>query len=274
MNASSGILPILSVNKLSISFETGDRESAAVQDLSFEIFPGEIVAVLGESGSGKTTLGTALTGVLPESASIRSGSVRIAGEETTQLDEKSWQPIRGQLVSMIWQEPRIALNPVLRVGTQVEEVVRAHNRWAASKCKETALAALTDVQLDAAKIYSAFPHELSGGQCQRVAIAQAIVCRPQLIIADEPTSALDSTTQAEILDLIAKLREQTQTAFLLITHNPAIVSRLADRVLVMNGGKIVEQGNATAVLSSPSHPYTRALLESRGSLLQATEYRQ
>ncbi len=264
--------PLLVIKNLDVTYAAKGEETAALCGICLEICAKEVVGVLGESGSGKTTLGTAIVGGLPTGSAIKSGLIQLAGVETSSLDEKAWQRIRGRVVSMIWQEPRIALNPVMRVGVQVAEVVRAHNKWSSSKCKDAAMSALTDVHLDAAKIFDAFPHELSGGQCQRVAIAQAIVCNPQLIIADEPTSALDSTVQTGILDLIAELRERTQTAFLLITHNPAILRRLADRILVMNAGRIVEQGGAAEVLAHPSHPYTKKLLESRGKLLQSATF--
>jgi ABC-type dipeptide/oligopeptide/nickel transport system ATPase component len=157
----------------------------------------------------------------------------------------------------------------MRVGVQVAEVIRAHRAWNSSKCRNEALAILTEVRLDAEKIYNAFPHELSGGQCQRVAIAQALACRPQLVIADEPTSSLDTTVQADILALLAGLRERLQIAFLLITHNPAILAKFADRILVMHSGMIVEQGLATDVLGCPSHPYTKMLLKSRAQMVHS-----
>jgi ABC-type glutathione transport system ATPase component len=270
VSSSANTDPFLQVKNLRITYSVNGRESTAIDDVSFTIQSGEIVGVLGQSGSGKTTLGVALLGILPHEAVITSGSICIAGKEMVGADEKHWHPIRGKLISSIWQEPRIALNPVMKVGVQVAEVARAHHQWYSSRCKEAAKAALSDVQLGDAHLYNAYPHELSGGQCQRVAIAQAIVCQPRLIIADEPTSALDTTVQLEILDLLAGLRQRLQTALLLITHNPAIVSKLADRVLVMNAGKIVEQGSARQVLSHPSHPYTQTLLEARQKLLHST----
>jgi ABC-type dipeptide/oligopeptide/nickel transport system ATPase component len=260
---------LLDIRGLTVIFETSSGEKSAVANATFQIFPGETVGVLGESGSGKTTLASAILGLLPSEGHVASGSIQFSGQELIGLEENKLRTIRGAATSMIWQEPRIALNPVMKIGTQVTEVVRAHSSSSASQCREAAMSALKDVRLDAERVYNAFPHELSGGQCQRVAIAQALVCRPRLVIADEPTSSLDSTVQREILELLLGLRTRFQIAFLFITHNPAIVAKLADRVLVMRAGEIVEQGDAKTVLESPSHPYTRMLLQARGRLLQS-----
>jgi ABC-type dipeptide/oligopeptide/nickel transport system ATPase component len=207
--------------------------------------------------------------LLPPGGSIAGGSIRFDGKELIGLSEKNLQAIRGAAISTIFQEPRIALNPVMRVGVQIAEVIRAHRAWNSSKCRDEALAMLTEVRLDAEKIYGAFPHELSGGQCQRVAIAQALACRPQLVIADEPTSSLDTTVQADILALLSELKERHHIAFLLITHNPAILAKFADRILVMHSGKVVEQGSAADVLGHPSHPYTKMLLNSRAQMVHS-----
>jgi ABC-type glutathione transport system ATPase component len=266
---SQGSGSLLDLRGLTVTFETGSGERPAVANATFQVFPGETVGVLGESGSGKTTLASAILGLLPSEGHIASGSIQFSGQELIGLAENRLRTIRGAAISMIWQEPRIALNPVMKIGTQVAEVVRAHSSSSASQYREAAMSALKDVRLDAEQVYHAFPHELSGGQCQRVAIAQALVCRPRLIIADEPSSALDSTVQAEIIELLAGLKERFGIAFLLITHNPAILARLADRVLIMHAGEIVEQGEAKAVLEHPTHPYTRMLLQARGRLLQS-----
>jgi peptide/nickel transport system ATP-binding protein len=207
--------------------------------------------------------------LLPPGGRISAGSIRLHGEELIGLPDHKLRKIRGAVISTISQEPRIALNPVMRVGTQVGEVIRAHQNLSSSQCRQQAKLLLTQVKLDPETVYSAFPHELSGGQCQRVAIAQALACKPELVIADEPTSSLDTTVQAEILDLIADLSKQQRIAFLLITHNPAILAKLADRILVMNAGKIVEQGLANDVIQHPKHPYTKTLLNSRAEMIRS-----
>jgi ABC-type glutathione transport system ATPase component len=259
---------MLSVRNLSVQFSGRNVEVSALNDVSFEIFAGEILGVLGESGSGKTTLGSAIVALLPLGGRISAGSIRFLGEELIGLPDHKLQKIRGRAISTISQEPRIALNPVMRVGTQVSEVIRAHHNWSSSECRQQAKLLLMQVKLDAEVVYSAFPHQLSGGQCQRVAIAQALACNPELVIADEPTSSLDTTVQAEILVLMADLSKQRRIAFLLITHNPAILAKLADRILVMNAGKIVEQGLANDVIRHPKHSYTKTLLNSRAEMIR------
>jgi ABC-type glutathione transport system ATPase component len=264
---------VLLVEDLTVRFRAHAVDLVAVEHASFEVFPGEVVGVLGESGSGKTTLGSAILGLLPSGGSITGGSIRFDGRELIGLNERKLQSIRGAGISTIFQEPRIALNPVMRVGVQVAEVIRAHRAWSSSRCREEALAIMSEVRLDAEKIYEAYPHQLSGGQCQRVAIAQALACKPQLVIADEPTSSLDTTVQAEILELLSGLRERLNIAFLMITHNPAILANVADRILIMNSGQIVEQGRAADVLGRPSHPYTQMLLKSRAQMMQSAHAR-
>jgi len=236
---------------------------AAVDQAHFELRAGEVLGVLGESGAGKSTLGLALTGLLPTSARVASGSIQYADVELTRLDERDWRELRGPEIGFVFQEPGLALNPVLRVGTQIEEVVRAHAQrcWSQARSRVAAEAALSEVGFGSEPgVFSAYPHELSGGQQQRVLIAQAIACRPKLLIADEPVSALDAVTRAGILKLLANLKERLGLAMLLISHELASLTALADRVLVMYAGRIVEEGPAGALLREPLHPYTRGLL--------------
>ena len=251
---------LLAVQDLSVSFTSNGRQTRIVNSISFSITPGEVVGLLGESGSGKTSIALAILGLLPSNAQIESGSIRLRGRELLGLGERELQKVRGKEISLVFQEPGIALNPVLHVGQQVVEVLRAHNSWSRKRCREEAESVLDQVLSDVARVYSAYPHELSGGQRQRVAIAQALVCKPGLVIADEPTASLDTTIQADILALLKDLQQRLSLAFLLISHNPAILQKMAQRILVLHAGRIVEQGNASQVLREPQHPYTRHLL--------------
>ena len=255
---------LLEVRDLTLTYRTGNRtETPAVVRVSFDIHAGEAVGLLGESGCGKTTTALSLPRLLPPSAHIVRGRVRYQGKELLTLPEREMERIRGQEISLIVQEPSIALNPVICVGDQIAEVIRAHRPWGRRRCRVEAESLLAQVRLqDGARGYKAYPHELSGGQNQRVLIAQALACGPSLIIADEPTTGLDAGTQAEILDLLRDLKTRLHTAFLFISHHPGVLARLADRVLVMYAGRIVEEGDLIGVYKSPMHPYTKGLLES------------
>jgi ABC-type glutathione transport system ATPase component len=253
---------LLVVREFSLSYGSGDSRSSIIHSLSFSIGAGEVVGLLGESGSGKTSLALAILGLLPANARIESGSICFRGQELVGLKERQLESIRGKEISLIFQEPAIALNPVMRVGTQIVEVLRAHYPWSGRRCRGEAMAMLERMRLsNVPGIYSAYPHQLSGGQRQRVAIAQALVCKPALVIADEPTASLDTTIQAEILALLKQLQQELSLSFLFISHNPAILQKMAQRILVMNGGRIVEEGSASQVLAQPQHAYTRGLLE-------------
>ncbi|MBZ5567096.1 MAG: ABC transporter ATP-binding protein [Acidobacteriia bacterium] len=232
----------------------------ALQGVDFVIREGESVGVLGESGCGKSTLAATIMGLLPSEASVSRGSVRLRGRELVGLNEKELRCIRGTDLELIYQEPALALNPVLRVGQQVADVVRAHMALDRARAIQRAQDMLACVGLEGERYFRAYPHQLSGGQLQRVVIAQALVCRPALVTADEPTSSLDSTTQAEILGLLQRLRQEMGVSLLLISHDPAVLATLCDRVLVIYAGKIVEQGILPEVYCHPRHPYTKALL--------------
>ncbi len=255
---------LLQVRDLTVSYSDGrNLQVPAVAGISFDIHAGEAVGLLGESGCGKTTTALSVSRLLPSSANIIAGQVRFRDRELLELPEHDMERIRGGTISMIFSEPSSALNPVLCVGDQIAEVIRAHRPWGRSRCRVEAETLLARVHLqDAAHVYRAFPHELSGGQNQRVLIAQALACRPSLVIADEPTTSLDTLTQAEILDLLRHLKASSQTAFLFISHHPGVLARLADRLLVMYAGRIVEEGGLNEVYSSPMHPYTQGLLRS------------
>ena len=233
----------------------------ALRDVSFEIPRGQVVGVLGESGAGKSTLAAALLGLLPVSARIESGSIKYLGRELTRLTEKQLQAIRGAELSLVFQEPALALSPVMRVGAQIANVIRAHRGWSRTRCRERAEKLMVEVGLsDAKRMYESYPHQLSSGEKQRVAIAEAIACEPAMLIADEPTANLDSTTAADVLALFQKLKARFGLAILFITHTPMLLSGFADRTMVMYAGQIVEQGPTREVLQRPLHPYTIALL--------------
>jgi oligopeptide/dipeptide ABC transporter ATP-binding protein len=229
--------------------------------VSFALAAGEILAVLGESGSGKTTLAAALLRLLPANGRITGGEILLEGANLVRMDAAELRRIRGSGVSLIFQEPSLALHPTIKVGEQIGEVLRAHGARNKRECGEHVRDILAKVfTADVERIFSSYPHELSGGQQQRVLIAQAIACEPALVIADEPTASLDLPTQREIFALFRSLRETLGIAFIFITHNPALLAGFADRVLVLYAGKVAEAGPTPDVLFAPRHPYTQALL--------------
>jgi ABC-type glutathione transport system ATPase component len=235
---------LLQVQNLSIHYCGRDGiQRRALDNLSLEIGAGETVGVLGPSGCGKTTLALALLRLLPKTARVVSGSIRFREHNMLDADERTLQRIRGAEASIIFQEPAASLNPLMRVGDQIAEVVRAHMNGSRRSWRGEAESALAEVRLGDARIYTAYPHQLSAGQRQRIAIAQALVCKPTFLIADEPTSALDNTTQAEILTLLKELKQRLQIALLFITHNPALLVGLADRLLIMKPKEPATFGN-------------------------------
>jgi len=253
---------LLEVRDLTVHYTSGNGAPAvAVDELSLDVEEGEVVGLLGESGCGKTTLLLAILGLLPESAHVVKGSIRFLGRELRTLSGAELRGLRGAEVSIIFQEPALALNPVRRVGPQVAEVVRAHRRWSRRRCREEALSMLAEVGFTAPeRVHDSYPHELSGGERQRVVIAQALACRPALILADEPTASLDSTTQADLRALLAALQSRFGLALLLVSHDLGALAALAHRVLVMYAGRLVEAGGPAQVFGDPLHPYSRGLL--------------
>lgn len=256
---------ILQVTDLDVGYRIADGHIPAVRGASLTVGEGEVVAVVGESGSGKSTLAQAVIGLLPGNGAIEGGSIRLGGSadttELTALSEKAFRAVRGRRIGLVPQDPTVSLNPVQRVGVQVGEVLRVHGladkRTARLRAVELlAKAGLPDPEVRAGQ----YPHELSGGMRQRVLIAIAIAARPGLIIADEPTSALDATVQRRILDHLDALRAETGTAMLLITHDLGVAADRADRVVVMSGGRIVEEGPVDRILADPADPYTRMLV--------------
>lgn len=254
--------PILTFEDLSVSFTTEFTEIDAVKGVSFEVKPGEVVALVGESGSGKSVTSATAMGLLPNNAQV-SGSVRLGNDDVTTMDANALRKIRGQRVAMVFQEPMTALNPVLTVGDQLTESLSVHKIADGKEAERHAAELLEMVGIpDAPNRLKQYPHQFSGGQRQRIVIAIAISCSPEVIIADEPTTALDVTVQAEILDLLRSLKDKLNTGILLITHNMGVVADMADRVCVMLRGEIVETGPVHRVMQNPEHPYTQRLLGS------------
>lgn len=253
---------LLRVRGLTVSYDARSRQPApALRKVDLDIAPGEIVGILGESGSGKSTLALSILGLLPESAH-HEGSIFLDGEDLSKAAESRWAEVRGTRIAMIFQDPGLSLSPVMRAGDQIGEVIRAHHSQRSKQRKQEVQSALKDAGItDVDRIYRAYPHQLSGGELHRVAIAQALVCRPALVIADEPTRSLDVTLQAEIQNALRDINRKYGSALLFITHNPALLAGFADRVLIMYAGRIVEAGPVAQVYRRPLHPYTKGLLQ-------------
>ena len=253
--------PVVKIERLSIALPEGADRPLAVDRVSFNLYPGEMLCVVGESGSGKSMSANALMGLLPESVRVTGGRILFKGTDLLALPEEELYAIRGRHVAMIFQEPMSALNPLMKVSKQIEEVFWAHGLFTPKVRREKALSLLAEVGLpDPARAATSYPFQLSGGQRQRVMIAMALALEPLVLIADEPTTALDVTTQAQILKLIRKLQTSRNMAVMFITHDFGVVAEVADHVAVMQLGRIVEQGTAHEVLFSPGHPYTRKLI--------------
>lgn len=252
--------PLLEVDGLNVNFATQSGQVAAVCDVSFSIPESGTLGLVGESGSGKSATSLAVMRLLPPYARI-SGSIRFDGANLLSLPENSMREIRGAGISMIFQEPMTALNPVMRVGDQVAEAVLAHHRVSKGEAWRRALEALREVAIpEPERRARDYPHQLSGGQRQRVMIAMALVNNPRLLIADEPTTALDVTIQVQILELLSGLRDRHRLAVLFISHDLGVISRVADQVAVMYAGEIVEMGAVRQIFSAATHPYTRGLI--------------
>jgi oligopeptide/dipeptide ABC transporter ATP-binding protein len=253
--------PVLRVDGLGVGFQGDDGLVPVVEDLGFELHRGRTLALVGESGCGKSVTALTILGLLPPFARVTAGTVSLDGNDLAGLGDAALTRIRGERIAMIFQEPMSALNPVFTVGSQIAEMLRLHRGLDRRAAHERAVAALETVGIpDPAARARDYPHQLSGGMRQRVMIAMALACDPDVLIADEPTTALDVTIQAQIIDLMLDLQERLGTAILFISHDFGVVSHMADEIAVMYAGRIVEQGDAATIIDEARHPYTRALL--------------
>ncbi len=263
--------PTLEVSGLTVSFQTERGVVTPVRDVSLSVRPGEIVGIVGESGAGKSMTARAIMGLVRSPGRVTGGSVRLCGREITRLPDRERRALRGAEVSMIFQEPMTSLNPVMKVGRQVEEVLRLHTGCSRKEARRRTLELFREVEIPEPEArLDSYPHQLSGGMCQRVMIAMAMACRPRLLIADEPTTALDVTVEAQILELLERLRKDG-ASILIISHHLGVIARICDRVYVMYAGRVLEEAETTALFERPLHPYTRGLIRSVSSLQEGRE---
>lgn len=253
-------MSLLSIKDLNIRFRTGDGDVFAVNDVSFDLNPGEKVALVGESGSGKSQIALSIMGLLAKNADV-DGEVSFEGQNLLTASNDALNQIRAKKIAMIFQDPMSALNPYMKVGRQLAEIAELHEGLSRSAARARAIETMEAVQIpDARNRVDAYPHEFSGGMRQRVVIAMALICKPQVILADEPTTALDVTVQAQILQLLDEIQKEQNTAILLITHDLGVVAGFCDDAMVLYGGRIMEQSSVVTLFDVPSHPYTRGLL--------------
>ena len=261
--------PLLLVKNLTVVFKTRFGEVPVIDDVSFNIAPGEILGIVGESGCGKTMTSLAIMRLMPEQGIVTSGSIRLSGEDLVLASEERMRGLRGNEISMVFQEPMTSLNPVFSVGEQIAEVLIAHQGLNKSEAREQAVELLESVKIPLPSLrVNDYPHQFSGGMRQRVMIAIALACKPKVLIADEPTTALDVTVQAHIFELLHDLRDQTGTSIILITHDMASVAEMAERVMVMYAGRKVEEGSVEEILTNPLHPYTQGLIKCGPHLME------
>lgn len=253
--------PLLEVSDLNVVYKTFEGTVAAVNGLGFSLHKGKTLGLVGESGAGKTTTALSIMGLVPSPPGvINDGRIVFDGEELLKLPEREMKKIRGNRISMIFQDPMTSLNPVVTVGLQISEALVAHQDLTEAEAEKRAVEMLEKVQIPGAR-YKEYPHEFSGGMRQRVVIAMALACNPSLIIADEPTTALDVTIQAQVLELMKSLRDEYDTAMIMITHDLGVVGEICDHVAVMYAGRIVETGSLQQIFSGPKHPYTNGLFK-------------
>lgn len=252
---------VLEINHLNIEFHDHERPETVVEDVSLKIKKGEILGIVGESGSGKTMTALAVAGLLSRKDIEKSGEIIFEGKNLLTCDRKELREVQGDDIAMIFQEPMTSLNPVLKIGVQIEESLRLHTDLDKEERKKRALKLMDEVELDA-EVYDKYPHELSGGMRQRVMIAAAMICGPKILLADEPTTALDVTIQEQIVELLQKLNKEKGTTILFISHDLSLVKKLCERVVVMEDGKMVEVGLTEAIFYHPKEAYTKKLIAS------------
>ncbi|WP_049894727.1 ABC transporter ATP-binding protein [Paenibacillus antibioticophila] len=256
--------PVLRIEHLRVSFRTGQGSQVAVEDVSLEVKPGQIVALVGESGSGKSVTAMAAMGLIDPPGQVEDGNIWLGDCNLRTCSERQLQQVRGQEIAVIFQDPVNALNPVISIGKQLVESVRQHRQVSAQEAKKLALSQMQQVGLaQPDSLFHKYPFQISGGMCQRVMIANALLAGADLLIADEPTTALDVTIQAQILKELNRVRHEAGMSILLITHDLGVVAELADYVYVMRAGRIVEQGDVYDIFAAPKHPYTKYLLDCR-----------
>ncbi|WP_025844898.1 ABC transporter ATP-binding protein [Brevibacillus agri] len=265
--------PVLQIENLQTHFFTDRGQIPAVDGVTITVNKGEVVGIVGESGCGKSVTSLSVMKLVPNPpGKIVGGKIKFKGEDLVTADEKRMRDIRGNEIAMIFQEPMTSLNPVFTIGNQIGEAVRLHTKASKKESRARAIDMLKKVGIPRAEaIVDEYPHQLSGGMRQRVMIAMAMACNPELLIADEPTTALDVTIQAQILDLMRQLNQEAQTAILLITHDLGVVAEMCHRVVVMYAGNVIEKGDVRTILKKPKHPYTKGLLNSLPKLEESQE---
>ncbi len=265
---------MLSVRDLKVSFRTEQGLVQAIDGVSFDVAESEILGVVGESGSGKTVSLLAVMGLITDPNAVVDGSIKYQGRELVGLPAKEMRKLRGREIAMIFQDPMTALTPVYTIGWQIAEQIRAHEKISPKAAEQRAIDLLAEVNIpNPEEAINRYPHQLSGGMRQRAVIAMALSCNPSLLVADEPTTALDVTVQAQILDLVRKLQRNHKSAVVFITHDMGVIAEIADRVMVMYAGRIVERGTKRELFTDPQHPYTQALLDSIPPLEGKRPYR-
>ena len=253
--------PIISAKDVEITFSLRGRKLNAIRKCSLDLYEGETLAIVGESGSGKSVFTKTFVGMLDANGTITGGSILYEGRDMTKFTEKDWLGVRGKKIAMVMQDPMTSLNPLKKIGKQIQEIIEHHQGLKGEAAKKAAIEMLGKVGIpDPERRYEQYPHEFSGGMRQRVMIAMALLCRPKLLIADEPTTALDVTVQAQIMTLLNELKREFNTAIIMITHDLGVVAGICDKVLVMYAGRTMEYGNARDVFYQPAHPYSIGLL--------------
>ncbi len=254
---------VLEIKDLSITFMQNKEETRVVDSIRFDVHKGEVLGIVGESGCGKSVTSLSIMGLLPKKSSKLTGEVLFQGKDLLQLSEKSLRKMRGNDIAMVFQEPMTSLNPLFKIGNQLEESLRVHQDLTKKQAKERVIQILRLVGLPRPEeLFDEYPHQLSGGMRQRVMIAMAMICDPKVLIADEPTTALDVTIQAQILKLMKDLNQKLETSIVFITHDLGVVAEMCDRVMVMYAGQVVEEGSVLAIFKNPKHPYTKGLMKS------------